>query len=169
MRARVAVLTVSDRSYLALREDRTGPILAAWVEVRGWELLGQETLPDERDRIAARLRSWADEADADLVLTTGGTGLSPRDVAPEATQDVVDRVVPGLPEWIRGQTSARNPHAVLSRGVAGIRGRTLMVNLPGSPRAVEEYLALLGQVLDHALEQLRQAPNWSDRDRHPMA
>jgi molybdopterin adenylyltransferase len=164
---RVAVLTVSDRSFLALREDRAGPILQERIRAWGWELTETEVVPDDAARIAAALRKWADTNQADLILTTGGTGLAPRDHTPEATLSVADRLVPGIQEWIRSRTGAANPHAYLSRGVAALRGRALIINLPGSPRAVTEYLDLLEIILPHALEQATQKPNWGKADRHP--
>jgi molybdopterin adenylyltransferase len=164
---RVAVLVVSDRSFLALREDRAGPILTERIRAWGWELAGAEVIPDELSAIAAVLRKWADGGAADLILTTGGTGLAPRDQTPEATLSVADRLVPGIQEWIRSRTGMANPHACLSRGVAALRGRALILNLPGSPRAVTEYLDLLGIILPHALDQAAQKPNWGRIDRHP--
>ena len=110
---------------------------------------------DERDDIAARLREWADELDLALILTTGGTGFAPRDVTPEATGDVIDRAAPGLAEAMRAAGLQTTPHAMLSRGAAGIRGRTLIVNLSGSPKAVREQFAVIAPVLPHALELLR--------------
>lgn len=166
-RIRVAVLTVSDRSHLGLREDRTGPVITRWVERQAWEVMGAEILPDEPALVAKQLCRWADEADADLILTTGGTGLSPRDRVPEATLAVIERPIPGIPEWIRTATAAAHPHAVLSRGIAGLRGGTLIVNLPGSERAVAEYLDRLGLILPHALAQVRQGTNWGPADSHP--
>ncbi len=164
---RVAVLTVSDRSWLALREDRTGPRIAEWVRAQEWELLASEIVEDAAEKVAATLRRLADAEGADLIFTTGGTGLAPRDQVPEATLSVADRLVPGIPEWIRSDTGRANPYAFLSRGIAALRGQTLIVNLPGSPRAVEEYLERLARILPHALEQLRLRPEWEERDRHP--
>lgn len=165
--AKVAILTVSDRSAKGEREDLGGPLIRSWAETAGAEVLGAEILPDDRAIIADRIAHWSG-AGAGLVLTTGGTGLSPRDVTPEATADVIERPVPGIPEWIRATTGATNRFAYLSRGIAGIRGRTLIINLPGSPRAVTEYLDLLGKILPHALEQLAIPPG-SSSDRHPGA
>jgi molybdopterin adenylyltransferase len=164
---KVAILTVSDRSYLALREDKTGPVIARRVEEWGWTVVSREILPDEQDQIAAWLRHTAESDTADLILTTGGTGFSVRDRVPEATLEAVDRLAPGILEWIRAVTGAENPHAYLSRGVAGMRGATLIVNLPGSPRGVEEYLDCLQRILPHALEQLRLGAQWGEQDRHP--
>lgn len=165
--AKVAILTVSDRSAGGEREDRGGPLIRTWAEGAGAEILGAEIVPDERAVIAERLVHWS-EAGAHLILTTGGTGLAPRDVTPEATLQVIDRMVPGIPEWIRASTGASNRFAYLSRGIAGIRGRTLIINIPGSPRAVTEYLDHLGRILPHAMEQLVVPPG-SSSDRHPGA
>jgi molybdenum cofactor synthesis domain-containing protein len=164
---RVAVLVVSDRSFLALREDRAGPILTERIRAWGWDLAGAEVVPDDLAGVAAALRKWSDPSGVDLILTTGGTGLSPRDQTPEATLSVAERLAPGIQEWIRSRTGVENPHACLSRGVAVLRGRTLIVNLPGSPKAVTEYLDLLEIILPHALEQVAQKPNWGKADRHP--
>jgi molybdopterin adenylyltransferase len=163
--AKVAILTVSDRSSAGEREDLGGPLIRSWAEAGGAEVLAAEIVPDERSVIADRLAHWS-ASGADLILTTGGTGLSPRDVTPEATLQVIDRAVPGIPEWIRASTGASNRFAYLSRGIAGIRGRTLIVNIPGSPRAVAEYLDHLGRILPHAMEQLVVPPG-SPSDRHP--
>ena len=163
---RVGILTVSDRSFRGEREDLGGPALRRAV-CDGWELHAREAqqgvevaataiVPDERAQIAARLVEWCDGEKLDLILTTGGTGFAPRDVTPEATLGVIERHAPGLAEAIRHESLRITPHAMLSRGVAGIRGRTLIVNLPGSPRGAVESLAVIMPVLPHAVELLRE-------------
>ncbi|MFN8547966.1 MAG: MogA/MoaB family molybdenum cofactor biosynthesis protein [Candidatus Eisenbacteria bacterium] len=156
---RAGVLTVSDRSYLALRADTTGPLIADRLHSLGFDVARREIVPDDRARIAGLLRQWSEEH-LDLVLTTGGTGLARRDETPEATNDVAHRVVPGICEWIRTATSARHPFASLSRGIAVVRDSTLIINLPGSPRGVNEYLDHLEKILDHALGQISQRPDF---------
>lgn len=152
---RVAVLTVSDGVARGEREDRTGPAIARWVESHGWTLAGRAAVPDETVEIARRILEWADAEAADLILTTGGTGFAPRDVTPEATRAAIDREAPGLAEWLRAAGHATTPYAALGRGVAGLRGRALVVNLPGSPNAVAEGLDLLARVIPHAVSILR--------------
>jgi len=162
---RVGILTVSDRGYRGEYRDLSGPAirelitgrLAASVEL-------EAVVPDERNVIAGTLLVWADEVGLDLVLTTGGTGFAPRDVTPEATGDVVQRPAPGLAEAMRAASLAITPHAMLSRAVAGIRGHTLIVNLPGSPKAVRENLETILPALPHALELLH---GEKGSDRHP--
>ena len=163
---RCAIVTVSDRRSLGAAPDTTGPKIAEWIASLGWYLAGTFTLPDEIGPLSDQLRELASHP-VDLVLTTGGTGLGPRDVTPEATLAIADRAVPGIHEWIRSSTGKSLPVAYLSRGVAVIRGNTLIVNLPGSPRAVEEYLSHLGQILPHALDQLRAEPGSPEADAHP--
>lgn len=147
---RLAVLTTSDKGAAGLREDLSGPRIAQTLET-DCELVVSAVVPDDRETVSAQLRAWADELQVDLILTTGGTGFSPRDITPEATLAVVDRLAPGIPEAMRAESLKVTNRAMLSRAVAGIRGRTLIINLPGSPRAVDECLAVIAPVLPHAL------------------
>jgi molybdenum cofactor synthesis domain-containing protein len=150
------VLTISDSAAAGKREDRSGPEGGRILQEMGFELIGIDVLPDERSAIEFRLRE-ASESALDLVVTTGGTGLSPRDVTPEATIAVVDREVPGLAELMRREGAQNTPRAALSRAVAGIRGSTLIINLPGSVKGVRECLSALAPILPHAVETLRQS------------
>ncbi|RJQ05325.1 MAG: molybdenum cofactor biosynthesis protein, partial [Bacillota bacterium] len=152
---RVAVLTASDKGSRGEREDVSGSLIRDTVENElGWPVVDYTVVPDERGAIAERLKAWADEGRADLVLTTGGTGFGPRDVTPEATQDIADRLAPGLAEAMRAAGLEKTPRAMLSRGIAAIRGRTLIINLPGSPKGVRENLAAVKPALGHGLEIL---------------
>lgn len=155
MTLRVVVLTVSDRSSRGLRADASGPALVDAVTARGWQVVHQEILPDERLLLRDWLSRWADSGEADLILTTGGTGFAPRDVTPEATRDVVERLAPGLTQAMLAASLQITPHAMLSRAVAGIRKRTLIVNFPGSPKAAVENFAVIARVLPHAIALLR--------------
>jgi len=146
---------VSDAGAAGAREDRSGAAIAEWAARRGYEVAAREVVPDETAPIARRLVAWADGGVADLVLTTGGTGLSARDVTPEATRAVLEREAPGIAELLRARSAARFPRAALSRGTAGVRGAALIVNLPGSTGGVEDGLAALADVVDHAVELLR--------------
>jgi len=152
-RYRYAVVTVSDRSAAGTREDRSGPLAARLLaEAIPCFEVAREVVPDDREAIANLLIRLCDEQGCDLVVTSGGTGLSPRDVTPEATGDVIDREIPGMAEAIRAAGLAHTPQAMLSRAICGQRGRTIIVNLSGSPKAVTEQLEVLQPVLSHALE-----------------
>lgn len=151
---RAAVLTVSDRSARGERVDESGPLLVELLQEAGALVVTREVVSDELEPLTERLRSLADRADVNLVLTTGGTGLSPRDNTPEATRAVVEREVPGIPEAMRAETLRQTRTAILSRAVCGTRSGTLLVNLPGSPKGVRECFAVLHPVLAHAVSQL---------------
>jgi molybdopterin adenylyltransferase len=152
---RAAVITVSSsRSGGGGAPDESGPRLEAVVERLGGELAGREVIPDDRDEIATRLRHWIDDAGCDLVLTSGGTGLAPTDITPEASRDVIEREAPGIAEALRAASRPHTDHWMLSRGVAGTRGQALIVNFPGSPRSIDQTAQAIEPALTHALELL---------------
>ena len=149
------VLTVSDKGWGGQRYDESGEVIKNILSVPGGNVVEYEVVPDEVDIIAARLAEWADGGSVDVIITTGGTGVTPRDVTPEATLSVVDRVVPGLTEVMRAETFKVTPSAALSRAVAGVRGKCLIVNLPGSPKAVRECLDVILPVIPHAIDMVK--------------
>ncbi len=155
MEIRFGILTASDRSARGERADVSGPALADLIRARGWPVVEQAILPDDRSALAAAMRAWADGGSMDVILVTGGTGFAPRDVTPEATLDVVERIVPGLPEAMRAASLKITPNAMLSRLAAGIRKQTLIVDLPGSPKGAVENLEVILPVLEHAVQLLR--------------
>jgi molybdopterin adenylyltransferase len=150
-----AILTISDKGFRGERDDRSGPALAAWLAQRAVEVVSRKMVPDAPDAIAAQLTEWADSGECDLILTTGGTGVSPRDHTPEATRAVLDREIPGIGEAMRAASLSKTPFAILSRGVAGIRGRALIVNLPGSPAGAVENLEAVWTALPHAVKKIQ--------------
>lgn len=161
----VGILTVSDRGSRGEYEDRSGPILAEIVQSHTPWLVSQRAIvPDEQAEIASKLTEWC-EAGLSLILTSGGTGFAPRDVTPEATKAVIERETPGIAEALRAESLKITRHAMLSRAVAGIRGRTLIINLPGSPKAVRENMDVLLPILPHALALLTEAPNSESQHR----
>ncbi len=150
-----AILTISDSCSQGIRQDLSGPAIKEILVAHGIEALDPKILPDDRDRIAEKLKSLCDETDIDVIITTGGTGLSPRDVTPEATMSVCDRIVPGLMEASRAEGYKKTPNAILSRGCAGIRNNTLIINLPGSVKAVTECMEIIGPILPHAVKMMQ--------------
>jgi molybdopterin adenylyltransferase len=152
---KAGVLTLSDKGSRGERVDESGKAIKEILAALGANVLKYEVVPDEKDIISARLVEWADKDRLDLILTTGGTGLTPRDVTPEATLAVIDKEVPGFAEAMRAESFKKTPMAVLSRAVSGIRGRTLIINMPGSTRAVRECLEVISPALNHAVETLR--------------
>lgn len=154
MAKRVAIITSSDSGYRGEREDLSGPAIREIVEANGYEVVRQVILPDEQTMLADEMCKIADEQQAELILTTGGTGFSPRDCTPEATIAVTERIVPGIPEAMRAYSMQFTKRAMLSRATAGIRKQTLIINLPGSPKAVRECLEYIIDTLDHGLDIL---------------
>ena len=155
MTLRFGILTLSDRSSRGERADTSGPALALLIQAEGWSVTKQSILPDDESAIREILVNWADSAELDVILTTGGTGFSPRDVTPEATRAVIEREAPGLSEAMRAASLKITPHAMLSRIVTGIRRKTLIINLPGSPKGAVENLQVILPVLSHAVQLLQ--------------
>ncbi len=158
MTIRFGILTLSDRSSRGERADFSGPALANLIQAEGWFVVRHEVLPDDESAIRELLTSWADSRELDVILTTGGTGFAPRDVTPEATRAVIERDSPGLAEAMRAASLKVTPHAMLSRIVTGIRGKTLIINLPGSPKGAVENLQVIIPVLPHAVQLLHEDP-----------
>jgi molybdenum cofactor synthesis domain-containing protein len=158
VKLRFGLLTLSDRSALGERPDSSAPALAQLIEGKGWSVAKESLLPDEQTAIRELLISWSDSGELDVILTTGGTGFSPRDVTPEATRAVIERDAPGLAEAMRAASLTITPHAMLSRIVTGIRKKTLIVNLPGSPKGAVENLQVILPVLPHAVQLLQGDP-----------
>lgn len=154
---RVSVLTISDSVAAGKAEDRSGPSVTARCRELGWTIAASSVRADDRAAIEAFLKETADSDNSDVILTTGGTGLGPRDVTPEATEAVVERLIPGFPERMRAAGLAKTPRALLSRGTAGIRGKTIIINLPGSPRGAVESLDVVADLLPHAVDILHGA------------
>lgn len=156
---RTAILTLSDKGFKGEREDESGRLIERMVSEIGAAVVKYLILPDEKDMIAKELAALSDSGGVDLIITTGGTGLSPRDVTPEATLSVIERELPGMAEAMRSEGIKKTPHAMLSRAVAGIRKQTLIINLPGSPRAVRENLSVVLPAVPHAIEKLKGDPS----------
>ena len=159
MSIRIGIITVSDRSSKGERPDESGPALINAVIQQGWQIIHSTILPDELIQLISTLTQWADSDEMDVILTTGGTGFSPRDVTPEATSTVIQRPTPGITEAMRSASLHITPHAMLSRATSGIRSHTLIVNLPGSPKGALENLTVLIPVLPHAVQLLHDDPS----------
>jgi molybdopterin adenylyltransferase len=150
-----AILTLSDKGSRGERVDTSGPALSAWLAERGVATLRSAIIPDDREAIVDTLTAWSDSKAYDLILTTGGTGVSPRDVTPDATEQILHRVIPGFGEVMRARSLEKTPHAMISRALAGIRGETLIINLPGSPKGAVENLAAVWPAVPHAVEKIK--------------
>jgi molybdopterin adenylyltransferase len=151
----LGILTISDKGWWGEREDKSGEVIRESLSAIGGQVVKYEIIPDEKAVISGKLVEWADEGSIDVIMTTGGTGLAERDVTPEATLSVVDKVVPGFGEVMRAESFHKTPFAVLSRAVAGVRGRCLIINLPGSPKGVRECLEVILPAIPHAVEIIK--------------
>lgn len=169
MNITVGILTISDRCARGLRIDGSGPALRDEAGRRHWRVVESRTVPDEVSEIAEALRGWCDEAGVSLILTAGGTGLSPRDVTPEATRRILDKELPGFAELMRAKNSRTTPSAILSRAVAGARKGTLIINLPGSPQGAVDSLSAVADLIPHALEMLSGAGHPKTEAHHDLA
>jgi molybdenum cofactor synthesis domain-containing protein len=156
---KVGILTVSDKGSKGEREDLSGKILIELSEAENWDVIKYEIIPDEKDQIVEILKNWADKESLDLIITTGGTGVYPRDVTPEATKEVIEKEIPGIPEYIRYISYPITPMAALTRGLAGVRKTTLIINLPGSPKAIKEIFPKLVPIIKHAIEKIKGDPS----------
>ena len=158
MLLRFAVLTVSDRTARGERPDESGPALVALIKAHGWQVAREDVLPDDLKLLRETMSAWADRGGLDIILTTGGTGFALRDVTPEATRALIDREAPGLAEAMRAASAAKSKHAMLSRAVAGLRGKVLIINLPGNPKAAVDNLEAILPVMEHAVQLVRDDP-----------
>jgi molybdopterin adenylyltransferase len=155
---KAAILTLSDRCSTGEREDASGPALKTWLEQHAVTVSRVEVIPDDAELISEKLTAWADSGDFDLILTTGGTGVSPRDVTPEATERILDRLLPGFGEVMRMESLKKTVHAIISRAVAGIRKQTLIINLPGSPKGATECIGFVWSAVPHAVAKIQGDP-----------
>lgn len=156
---KVGILTLSDKGSKGEREDLSGKVLKDLSEVEGWKVIKYEIIPDEKEQIVKILKIWVDKEKLDFIITTGGTGVYPRDVTPEATKEIIEKEIPGIPEYIRYISYPLTPMAALTRGVAGIRKKTLIINLPGSPKAIKEIFPKLIPIIKHAIEKIKGDPS----------
>ncbi len=156
---KVGILTLSDKGSKGEREDLSGKALKDFSEVEGWKVIKYEIIPDEKEQIVEILKIWVDKEKLDFIITTGGTGVYPRDVTPEATKEVIEKEIPGIPEYIRYISYPLTPMAALTRGVAGIRKKTLIINLPGSLKAIKEIFPKLIPIIKHAIEKIKGDPS----------
>lgn len=159
MEIKFGILTISDRSAIGDRTDESGPALAEAIQIHGWAVAKKAIVPDEVEVIKETLILWTDSNMVDVILTTGGTGVSPRDVTPEATLAIIEKQAPGIPEAMRAESLKITPHAMLTRMVAGIRRKVLIINLPGSPKGAVENYHVIEPVLEHAVKLLRESPD----------